>query len=127
MRYNYIYIYISLNSNFNIFFSSCEEKYALFRVTSVNNGIASLAQEETSVFPWPFFETKFGYSGVSRHNRGRERKRKKGAIVRNGLEDIRAAAQVAGYFGAERDLSSCSGGRKDARNGGRNLAHYGAS
>lgn len=101
----------------------CEETYALFRNEQWNR----FAQEETSVFPWPFFETKFGYSGVSRHNRGRERKRKKGAIVRNGLEDIRAAAQVAGYFGAERDLSSCSGGRKDARNGGRNLAHYGAS
>lgn len=89
--------------------------------------LRSFKRKHSSVFPWPFFETKFGYSGVSRHNRGTERKRKKGAIVRNGLEDIRAAAQVAGYFGAERDLSSCSGGRKDARNGGRNLAHYGAS
>lgn len=124
LQCRYVYIYISLN--FNTLFFSFEEKYALFHRRTMEL-LRSFKRKHSSVFPWPFFEKKFGYSGVSRHNRGTERKRKKGAIVRNGLEDIRAAAQVAGYFGAERDLSSCSGGRKDARNGGRNLAHYGAS
>lgn len=89
-------------------------------------------QEETAVSVASVFpsmarrETKF--VPRSGHNCKRERKRKSGAIVRNGVKDIRAAAQVAGYFASQRDLKrSCSRGRKDARNGGRNLAHYGAS
>ena len=66
--------------------------------------------------------------GERDRERERERERESArTIVRDVLGDIRAAAQVAGYFGAEKDLSSCFGGRKDARNGGRNLAHYGAS
>lgn len=65
-----------------------EEKHALFR--SVNNGIASFRGERKR----PFFLGRFSGDeirlfGVSRHNRGRgEEKEKKGAIVRNGLEDI---------------------------------------
>lgn len=65
-----------------------EEKHALFR--SVNNGIASFHGERKR----PFFLGRFSGDeirlfGVSRHNRGREEeKEKKGAIVRNGLEDI---------------------------------------
>lgn len=47
-------------------------------------------------------EAKFACFG---HNRAKEKgKERNGAIVRNGLKDIRAAAQVAGYFGTERDL-----------------------
>lgn len=52
----------------------CEETHALFRNEQWNR----FAQEETSVFPWPFFETKNsgirGSRGITEEGKEKERR-----------------------------------------------------